>query len=133
MLRECPLTRYVFHILICNNELTALTHSERVSMFSLSRFYEFKLTIFRPLSSTTRREVLLITLRSAVITWPGGLHMNGELAQMQIEVSVPSPNQKSEGHVLCVRGIEFDYVSTSFLFEFGIVPICFYIYCFLFY
>jgi hypothetical protein len=57
--------------------------------------------------------------------------MNGELAQMQIEVSVPSPNQKSEGHVLCVRGIEF--VSTSFLFEFGIVPICFYIYCFLFY
>ena len=68
MLRECPLTRYVFLILICNNELTALTHSERVSVFSLSRFYEFKLTIFRPLSSTTRREVLLITLRSVVIT-----------------------------------------------------------------
>ena len=36
-----------------------------------------------PLANTYRREMLLIILRSPVITWPVGLYMNGELAQVQ--------------------------------------------------
>jgi hypothetical protein len=36
-----------------------------------------------PFANTSRREVLLIILRSPVITWPAGLYMNGELAQAQ--------------------------------------------------
>ena len=35
------------------------------------------------LANTSRKEVLLIILRSPVITWPAGLYMNGELAQVQ--------------------------------------------------
>ena len=35
-----------------------------------------------PLARTSRREVLII-VRSPVITWPVGLYMNGELAQVQ--------------------------------------------------
>ena len=36
-----------------------------------------------PLANTSRREMLLIILRSPVITWSVGLYMNGELAQVQ--------------------------------------------------
>jgi len=36
-----------------------------------------------PLANSSRREVLLIILRSPVITWPVGLYVNGELAQVQ--------------------------------------------------
>jgi hypothetical protein len=35
-----------------------------------------------PWANTSRREVLLITVRSPVIMWPVGLYMNGELAQI---------------------------------------------------
>ena len=48
--------------------------------------YGFRLTIKKNLGSfanTSRREVLLIILRSTAITWPSGLYMNGELAQVQ--------------------------------------------------
>jgi hypothetical protein len=36
-----------------------------------------------PLTKTSRREVLLIILRSPVISWLVGLYMNEELAQVQ--------------------------------------------------
>jgi hypothetical protein len=36
-----------------------------------------------PLANTSRREMLLIILRSPVMTWPVGLYMNGELEQVQ--------------------------------------------------
>ena len=36
-----------------------------------------------PLANTSRKEVLLIILRSPVIMWPAGLYMYGELAQVQ--------------------------------------------------
>ena len=36
-----------------------------------------------PLANTSGREVLLITLRSSVITWPFGLYINVELVQVQ--------------------------------------------------
>jgi hypothetical protein len=45
--------------------------------------YGFSLTIFRSLANTSRREVLLIFLRSPITTWPVGLYMNGEIAQVQ--------------------------------------------------
>jgi len=45
--------------------------------------YRFKLTIFSPLANNSRREVLLIILRSPVITWPVGLYLNEDLAQVQ--------------------------------------------------
>ena len=35
------------------------------------------------LANTSRREVLLLILRSPDIAWPVALYMNGELAQMQ--------------------------------------------------
>ena len=35
------------------------------------------------LANTSRREMLLIMLWSSVKTWPAGLYMNGERAQMQ--------------------------------------------------
>jgi len=45
--------------------------------------YGFRLTIFGPLAKTFHREMLLITLRSSVITWPAALYMNRELAHVQ--------------------------------------------------
>ena len=36
-----------------------------------------------PLANTSRKEVLLIILRSPAITWPVGSYMNGGLAQVQ--------------------------------------------------
>ena len=38
---------------------------------------------FVPFDNTFRREVLLTMLRSPVITWPAGLYVNRELAQVQ--------------------------------------------------
>jgi hypothetical protein len=38
---------------------------------------------FSHLDNISRREVLLIKLKSPVITWPAGLYMNGELAQVE--------------------------------------------------
>jgi len=39
-----------------------------------------------PLVNTSRREVLLIMLWSTVITWPSGLHVNGEHWRFVLEV-----------------------------------------------
>jgi len=35
-----------------------------------------------PLANTSRRELVLIMLWSPLITWPAGLYMNGEHAQV---------------------------------------------------
>ena len=40
---------------------------------------------FGPLANTSRKEVLLIMLKSPVIMRPAGLCMNGEHAQVQLE------------------------------------------------
>jgi hypothetical protein len=42
-----------------------------------------KRSFLKLLFATSRREVLLIFLRSPITTWPVGLYMNGEIAQVQ--------------------------------------------------
>jgi len=88
-----------FLIIICISDLTLFTHSERVFKSSFSRFVNclvksstgstkilklcFQLMdlgsrYLGPFANTSRREVLLIILKSPVITCPVGLYMNGE-------------------------------------------------------
>jgi hypothetical protein len=90
-------------ILICVNDITLSTQSEKLSKFFFSwfayclaltstesiiilklcfQFMELGSRYSYPLSNTSRREVYEIMLRSTAISWPSGLYINGEHAQV---------------------------------------------------
>ena len=95
-----------FIILICISDLTLFTHSERVSksfLFTLCPLsgiildgihkyfkvmfpvYGFRLTIFRPFGEHISQRGGVDKFKVTSLTWPVGLYMNGELAQVQSE------------------------------------------------